>query len=121
MSATVHNASSVDAQFGTPSVTSFILNDLSETRSAQTAEVMDEDGDVISLAVYGGNRQEITGTYVWQGEDIASIGGTVAVSGLSFPANGSAVVIVTELGTRYTNTGFATGNFKAISVEGIDS
>src|ERR1041384_6260781 len=100
MSASVKGLSGLE--FGVPEVSGVVLQNVEERRSNETAEARDEDGDVIGFAVYGGERQEISGEYLWKGDDIADLGASVSISGISSPGG----VYVTEIGSRRTNTGF---------------
>jgi hypothetical protein len=116
MAATVKGTAGLT--FGTPTESSVIMQSLDETRSTSTAEASDEDGDVVGFAMYGGQRQEITGEYLWKGSDIGSIGASVTLSGLTAISPAGDVYVI-ELGTKTSNTGFKTGNFRAISISGV--
>ena len=95
------------------------MQSLEETRSTQTAEALDEDGDVIGLAIFGGQRQEISGEYLTKSHaDIGNLAAMLTLTGLpDLSPSGSIYVI--ELGTRVSNTSFKTGSFRAISIAGI--
>lgn len=116
MAATVKSTSSLT--FGTPTEASVVMQSVEESRTTNTAEAADEDGDVIGLAIYGGQRQEITGEYLFTGSDIGSIGSSITLSGLTAISPAGDVYVV-ELGTRTSNTGFKTGSFRAISISGV--
>jgi len=47
---------------------------------------------------------------------IADIGDALTLSGFTPPGG----LFVSEIARRYSNTGFATGSFRAISIEGIN-
>ena len=108
----------VGLEFGTPTNAKVVMQSLEETRSTKTEEATDEDGDTIGLAIYGGSRQEISGTYLFKGSDIGVIGASIVLSGLE-AISPSGDVYVTELGTKTSNTGFKEGSFKAISISGV--
>ena len=113
MAATVKGTSGL--AFGTPTNAGVIMQSLDETRSTQTAEATDEDGDVVGFCIYGGTKQEVSGEYLYIGADLGTLGATVTLSGLTSPGG----LYLTELGTKSSNTGFKMGSFKAISVTGV--
>lgn len=118
MAASVKSTASL--VFGTPTESSVVMQSLEETRNTETAEASDEDGDVIGLAIYGGQRQEITGEYLFKGSDIGTIGSAIVLSGLQAISPTGSVYVV-ELGTKTSNTAFKTGSFRAISISGVTS
>lgn len=116
MAATVKGTAGLT--FGTPTEASVIMQSVDETRSTQTAEAPDEDGDVIGLAIFGGQRQEISGEYLWKGSDIGSIASAIILTGITAISPAGDVYVI-ELGTRTSNTDFKRGTFRAISISGV--
>ena len=61
---------------------------------------------------------EISGEAVYKGADIGILGASITITGIT-AAPGA--VFLTEMSDKYTNTGFRTQAFKAISVSGINA
>jgi len=120
MSATTHAVADLTPNFGLDGASgSVILTSFESTISNQIAEALDEDGDVVAIAIYGGERAAISGEFLWEGAAIGALGSalTLTITGFTPPAGSS--IFVTENGIKYTNTAFATGSFKAIAISGI--
>ena len=101
--------------FGADSVTTVIMQNIDVTTTGEYVAARDEDGDTVALAFYGSNTSEVSGEYIYKGAAIGTI--AAAVAGITVPGTGSVFLI--SYGTRKTNTGFMTGNFRAVSVDGI--
>jgi hypothetical protein len=119
MAATVKDATSLNLRFGTLTHSSVVMQSLDETRAVTTAEASDEDGDIVGLAFYAGQKQEINGSYLVKGStDIGTLAASLTISGL--PAvSPTGTVYLTEVATQWSNTGFKTGSFKAIAIAGV--
>ena len=113
MSATVKGLSGL--VFGCPVVTGVVLQNLSADRAGKLVMSVDETGTEIGYAIHGGKAVEISGEYTFKGSDISTIGGTVTIA--DTPATGD--ITVYEFSRKRSSTGFETGSFKAVSVDGV--
>ena len=104
--------------FGTPIEASVIMQSVDETRTVETAEARDEDGDIVGIAFYGGQRQEVTGEYLYTGSGFADLGAAITLTNLEAISPAGDLYLV-EQGTRTSNTGFKTGSFRAVAISGI--
>ncbi len=119
MAATVKDATALSLRFGSLTHASVVLQSVEETRAITTTEVSDEDGDVVGVAFYGGQRQEISGTYLCKGcADIGTLAASLTLTGIT-ALSPVGTIYLTELGTQWTNTGFKTGSFKALAISGV--
>jgi hypothetical protein len=119
MAATVKDAGSLGLSFGVPTNGSVVMQSMDETRSIQIAEASDEDGDVVGAAFYGGQRMEISGEYLVKGSaDIGTLGASITLTGIK-ALSPAGTVYLTEVGTKWSNTGFRSGTFKAIAISGV--
>lgn len=102
--------------FGVDAVTAVIMQSFDSEANGNVEYVVDEDGDTAGFALYGGDRVEMTGRYVYKGADIV----TALFSSITLAsAVGSGTIYVYSYGRQATNTGFVTGTFKAVRVTGI--
>ncbi len=119
MAATVKDATSLTLRFGSLTHASVVLQTVEETRSITTTEVSDEDGDVVGVAFYGGQRQEVSGTYLCKGcADIGTLAAALTLTGITALSPAGSLWI-TELATQWSNTGFKTGSFKALAISNV--
>ena len=106
-----------DLEFGVPVLSGCVLQNINRDRNANTAKATGEQGDVIGIAVYGGQDAEISFDFLWLGSDFASIG-TNIVSSVGTALGVTGPVVVTGNGVKRTHEGFATGDGKAVTLDG---
>ena len=105
-------------EFGVPTLANVVLQDIKANRNANTAKATDEDGDVIGIAIYGGQDAECDGTYLYLGTAFGGGIGENIASSVGTSLNLTGPVCVTGYGISRTHEGFVTGDFKAISLDG---
>jgi len=113
MSATVKGLTGL--VFGAPVVTGVVMQNYSADRAGKLAMSIGEDGDEIGYAVHGGKAVEHSGDYTYKGNDIGTIGATVTIP----DAPGTGDITLYDFGRKRTATGFCSGSFKAVSVDGV--
>lgn len=104
--------------FGVPTLSGVVLQEIEADRKAKDAEATGEVGDVIGVAIFGGQRSNVRGSYLFKGTDFGGgIGADIASSvgsglGLSGP------ICVSGFTRKRNHEAFADGSFEAISLDG---
>ncbi len=106
-----------DLEFGVPVLSGCVLQNIGRTRTANTAKATGEQGDVIGISVYGGQDAEVDGDYLWLGSDFADVGDNIA-SDVGTALGVTGPVVVTGNGCKRAHEGFATGDLKAVTLDG---
>lgn len=105
-------------QFGVPSIGNAVIQDIKADRNAGTAKATGEDGDVIGIAIHGGQDAEVSGSYLYTGSIFGDGIGEDIVTDVGESLLLTGPTCVTGYGIARTHEGFATGDFKAVSLDG---
>ncbi len=104
--------------FGIGSVVGVIMETADSEVPGVLTRVEDEQNNVAGFSISHMNEADITGGYVWLGNDITAIGSTISIAGnTAAPFTGG--IYVYTYGRRTMNKGFMRGTYKAIQVSGI--
>ena len=102
--------------FGVTTVSGVIMQDYTSDINGSITEVTDEDDDVVGFALHHTGRAEVSGSYIFTGDDIGAIGDKITeITALGV----SGGLYIYGFGRKYSNNGFCSGTFKAIAVNDI--
>jgi hypothetical protein len=104
-------------KFGVPTLANVVLQEIKSDRNANTAKATGEKGEVIGIAIYGGQDTEGSGSYLFLGTAFGGGIGNNIASSVGSSLNLTGPCCVTGFGINRTNEGFATGDFKFVSLD----
>lgn len=104
--------------FGVPLMANVVLQEVDYDRKAKDAEATGEAGDVIGVAIYGGQRYNCKGSYLYKGTSPYTMGQDImsVVTALFGELTGACAV--SGFGRKRSHEAFSDGNFEAIGLIG---
>jgi len=110
MAATIHGTSGLT--FGNTAETGGYLQNFDVRNGIEKTEVRNEQGEFIGVAQYN-RTEEISGEFVLYGSTGLGAAAPAAALTLASYTPAAGIILVEELSTKHTNTGFKSTSFKA--------
>jgi hypothetical protein len=110
MAATIHGTSGLT--FGNTTETGGYLQNIDVRNSIEKTEVRNEQGEFVGVAQYN-RTEEISGEFIPFGSTGLAAAAPAAVLTLASYTPAAGIILVEELSTKHTNTGFHATTFKS--------